>query len=305
MRNVAWLLRIPWWAWLLLYLFLPGSGKLLVLWLLLPVMLWRALRRPGPDRRGRLAGVAAYAALLILPIVALGAIRFEPSGHSESAVTVLRQASTAPTPVSCRTYYEDASVVVGPLRIGSAHMNLSICWDGTRAWRNWGPDCAMSAGPLWTGTAWCGVLTNQGDLQPAAIFGLTAFAVPAWERSAYLRFHVRGDGSSTAAVAGPRPYRGHGTVLDVSGYGNQTTPPFVAENPWDMTWSWDCSTNPRATFQVDLVVERRLSNDLMSSSASGGPPGPLIGSHSHRLNSPGAYHFVVKSGCAWHILVQS
>jgi hypothetical protein len=252
-----------------------------------------------------LAAVAAYAALLILPIVALGAIRVEPSGHSESAVTVARQASTASTPISCRTYYEDAGVAVGPLQIGTAHLNVSICWDGTRAWKNWGPDCAMSAGPFWTSTAWCGVLNNQGGLQPAANFGLAAFAVPAWERSGYLRFQVRGDGSSTAAIAGPRPYPGHGTVLDVPGYGNQATPPFVAENPWDVTWSWDCSTNPTATYQMDLVVERRLSNGLDSFLASGGPPGPLIGSHSHRLANPGAYHFVVKSGCAWHIVVQS
>ena len=93
---------------------------------------------------------------------------------------------------------------IGPVTIWSTHVNVGMCWDGTKAWRNWGPDCSITAVPVYgAAVTWCGVYNNNNWHTEPGLNGYTyPFQVPWQHRSIYMRYDVYGNGTVSSPWGG-------------------------------------------------------------------------------------------------------
>jgi hypothetical protein len=91
------------------------------------------------------------------------------------------------------------------------------------------------------------------------------------------------------------------TLLDISGSGSKTTESFTAAGPWDLIWSYDCSSfAEKGNFAV-FVYD---NNGNMSFDNSGVNQLGASGSDTEYYHTGGTYYLEVNSECNWHMQVK-
>lgn len=243
------------------------------------------------------AGLLAL--LLAAPVAALWAARIDSIGWTEPG-----QVPVGIGGPICRTVTQDGNLWIGPLLLGRDRMHFGMCSDGRTVTREWGPDCQTPSSVLIGSGSWTCQLVNSGTrtAQADAVFTIFPFSIPFWQRTAHMGMAVRADGSlgSAASTFG----LAHGTVIDTGGRGDGATSKFVVDRPWQLTYGYDCSSPPGATFHMELKQDQQIGSGSQAFGASSGPPGVTRRTDTIQMSQPGVYHFQVRSACSWHVTVR-
>ncbi len=98
---------------------------------------------------------------------------------------------------SCGNFYESLNWNILFVTVWSTHVNVGMCWNGSTAWRNWGPDCSITALPVYgTDISWCGVYQNgQWETNPGLNGDVYGVGVPTFKRYIWERYQVFGNGA--------------------------------------------------------------------------------------------------------------
>src|ERR1700736_4601789 len=127
--------------------------------------------------------------LLLLTLILSMCISFIP-GTALAASPHAKTVSLTPANPAyyCGNFYPTMDLKVGPVRIGTVHLNVGMCWNGSKAWGNWGPDCYVSyVVPLWgSDNNWCGIWHNGWYEADAGMnFALWAYSAPWGKHNGY------------------------------------------------------------------------------------------------------------------------
>ena len=106
----------------------------------------------------------------------------------------------------CRPYDQSLTFSAGPIPAFTLRVNVGMCWDGTKAWTDWGPTCYVYEPlPLYvTSLTWCGVYhSGQWETNPGGNWSFAPSVAPWWNIAyPWMRYRVYGDGTSSGVWGG-------------------------------------------------------------------------------------------------------
>jgi hypothetical protein len=119
---------------------------------------------------------------------------------SQKGADVIGSQMTA-TATSCGTFDKSLSLYLAGISIMTMRVRVGMCWNGSTAWRNWGPDCYFPSFPLYATTiTWCGVYNNNHLTTEPGMNGTVApMALPFWIIGyPWMRYQVYATGGSSS-----------------------------------------------------------------------------------------------------------
>jgi hypothetical protein len=105
----------------------------------------------------------------------------------------------------CQTYDKSKDIYLGPITAMTRRVRVSMCYNGSTAWVNWGPDCYFTAIPVYgTDITWCGVWhSGYWETNPGLNGDYFMWTMPWWKlHYPWMRYRVFGDGSSSDVWGG-------------------------------------------------------------------------------------------------------
>ena len=94
-------------------------------------------------------------------------------------------------------FYENWNWDITFVTVWSGHVDVGMCWNGSVAWYDWGPNCSITALPVYgSDISWCGVYNNGSwETNPGFNGDTYGYTNPLFKRYIWGRFQVFGNGS--------------------------------------------------------------------------------------------------------------
>lgn len=123
-----------------------------------------------------------------------------PTNANATDGTAVIAATTA-----CSIFDKSYSLGIVGIPVMTMRVRVNMCWNGSTAWADWGPNCYFPSFPLWgTRITWCGVYHNgYWEKNPGMNGEIFPIVTPFWTVAyPWMRYRVYGNGSSSSPWGG-------------------------------------------------------------------------------------------------------